>query len=95
MFGEQGTDTLDGQDKNDDLWGGEQHDEIIGGVEPDEEDRVLQEVDADQVLSDGLLTGQGNDTLVSIEHGTLIGGSLANTLDARPFTRGSVILIGG
>ncbi|MEX2187071.1 MAG: SdrD B-like domain-containing protein [Pirellulales bacterium] len=94
MFGEAGTDTLDGQDKNDDLWGGEDHDEITGGVDPDEEDRVLQEVDNDQVLSDNLLTGQGNDTLVSIEHGTLIGGGLANTLDARPFTRGSVILIG-
>ncbi|RIK76721.1 MAG: hypothetical protein DCC68_18745 [Planctomycetota bacterium] len=94
IFGEKGMDTLDGQDANDDLWGGEDHDEIIGGIETDEEDRVLQEVDADQVLSDGLLTGQGNDTLTSIEHGTLIGGASANTLDARPFTRGSVILIG-
>jgi Ca2+-binding RTX toxin-like protein len=94
MFGEQGQDTLDGQDKNDSLWGGEQQDLIIGGIETDEADRVLQEVDNNQVLTDGLLTGQGNDTLVNIEHATLIGGASANTLDADMFTRGSVILIG-
>ena len=67
------------------------NDELDGG---DGIDRVWQEVDANQTLTNSLLTGEGPDSLVSIERATLIGGGSANVIDATLFTLGSVTLIG-
>jgi uncharacterized repeat protein (TIGR01451 family) len=96
IFGESGIDHLYGQEEDDVLSGGSDdgtpsNDFLDGG---EGIDRVWQEVDANQALSNSQLAGEGTDSLVSIERATLIGGGSANTLDATLFTLGSVTLIG-
>ena len=93
LYGQEGIDTMYGQDENDTLIGGEGADFLYGGVDID---RVVQTVDNHQTLTNGLLTGQGPDTLVDmdIEHATLTGGVSGNIIDASAFTLGGVILIG-
>ena len=54
----------------------------------------MQAVNANQVLTNALLTGTGNDSLSSIERAQLTGGSSGNTLNASAFTAGPVILNG-
>ena len=102
IFGGAGADDLFGQEKDDVIWGADPdtglnaptsdgNDQIDGGVDTDE---VRQTVDNDQVLTNGLLTGLGNDTLVSIEQATLTGGPSGNQIDASAFGLGPVTLIG-
>ncbi|MFV2065405.1 MAG: SdrD B-like domain-containing protein, partial [Pirellulales bacterium] len=91
IFGQGGDDLLFGQQENDTLSGGAGFDILDGGFDTD---RVVQTVDADQDLFDNLVTGQGNDTLISIERGTLTGGPSPNVIDASAFTQGPVILFG-
>ena len=91
LYGEGGNDIIDAQERDDLLSGGPGEDILDGG---DDIDRVWQMVDADQVLTNNLLTGQGPDTLSNIEHATLIGGASDNKIDAHQFELGSVILIG-
>ena len=96
LFGESGRDSLFGQEEDDVLSGGSDEgmsaDDSLDGGEGT--DRVLQEVDANQMLTNVLLTGEGMDSLVDIEQATLIGGDSANTIDATQFSLGSVTLIG-
>jgi len=93
-------DTIDGGSGDDELFGQERDDQLLGGPGADAidggsgVDRVLQTVDNDQTLTNGLLTGQGPDTLSGIERATLTGGASANVIDASGFTAGPVMLIG-
>lgn len=91
LLGSAGNDTLRGGSGNDELRGEDGSDSLDGGAGAD---RVVQEVDADQVLANATLTGQGSDSLTSIEAATLIGGAAANVLDAAGFTTGSLVLDG-
>ena len=72
ISGGGGEDDLFGQGRDDEIRGDEDADAIDGGTEID---KVIQEVDNDQVLTNNLLTGQGPDTLVSIEEAHLTGGA--------------------
>lgn len=101
IFGQAGDDHLFGQEEDDILWGA---DELLGVLGPNDDDddmldggdgidEVRQTVDADQTLINTLLTGQGNDQLVSVERATLTGGSSVNLIDATAFT-GPVSLFG-
>ncbi len=91
VSGGAGDDTLIGNSGSDTLDGGPGNDALNGGSGTD---RVLQTVDANQTLTNTQLTGQGTDTLSSIERATLTGGASDNTLDASAFTAGRVILNG-
>ena len=86
-----GSVTLIGLTGADTLWGAAGNDSLDGG---DGDDLVQQEINTDQVLVDTLLTGDGQDTLVSIEAADLAGGASDNTLDAIGFTNGPVTLSG-
>ncbi len=92
IFGGDGIDRLFGQENEDLLHGEADHDFLYGG---DGVDRVEQTVDQDQTLTDGMVTGEGDDSLSSIERATLTGGSEANKINASAFTRGPVVLDGG
>ena len=54
----------------------------------------MQTADADQTLTNALLTGQGQDTLTAVENASLTGGAAANILTATGFTLGGVTLDG-
>ena len=86
-----GADALDGGDGDDRLTGGSGNDILIGGAGTD---TVTQAVNANQVLTNVLLTGTGNDSLSSIESAELTGGTGNNTINASAFTAGPVILSG-
>jgi Ca2+-binding RTX toxin-like protein len=100
IYGQAGSDRLFGQEEDDILWGadpmlgvvgaGVDDDVIVGGLGIDE---VRQTVDADQVLTDSSLSGQGSDQLTSIERATLTGGGSNNTIAATTFS-GPVALFG-
>lgn len=84
--------TLRGGDGNDTLLGGAGNDLLEGGVGTD---TVKQMSYSDQTLTDGLLTGNGDDVLDSIERADLTAKSSAgNTIDAEAFS-GIVSLTGG
>jgi len=91
LKGGAGNDALDGGLDDDTLWGEAGSDALDGGSGTD---LVRQSVDADQVLINTLLTGDGSDTLANIENGWLIGGISDNSLDAGGFTVGGVTLDG-
>jgi hypothetical protein len=91
LNGNAGNDTLRGNAGNDVLSGGADVDNLNGGVGTD---RVLESANVSFVLTNALLTGNGNDTLNLIETATLIGGAGDNTIDASAFT-GASILDGG
>ena len=83
IHGQEGSDHLYGQDGNDIIWGDEGVDSLFGG---DGIDEVKQETGkVDQTITNALVTGQGPDTLDSIERATLIGGPTGETLDASEF----------
>jgi len=99
LTGGNGDDALDGGSGNDNLTGGAGNDNLTGGAGNDVlrgnagSDTVAQTVDADQILTNTTLTGDGNDTLQGIEQASLSGGSGDNTIDASGFT-GVTILHG-
>ncbi|MFP6701478.1 MAG: calcium-binding protein, partial [Planctomycetaceae bacterium] len=82
--------TLWGLDGDDTLYGSSSADVINGDAGTDQ---IRQTIDANQVLVDTLVTGDGNDTLSSIEQAQLTGGSSGNSIDASGFT-GPVTLTG-
>lgn len=85
-----GNDSLAGEGGNDVLTGGAGNDTFDGGEGVD----VISEAgNVDWTLTNSALTGQGTDTLGTIEAASLIGGSAANLLNATAFT-GSVTLNG-
>ncbi len=99
IFGQAGNDHLFGQEEDDILWGADSmmetvvsgDDDIIdGGLGVDE---VRQRVKLNQTLTNSTLTGQGNDQLISIERGKLIGEDGPNAIDATAFS-GPVRLFG-
>ena len=84
--------TLHGMGGNDTLLGGSAADVLDGG---EGVDQVTQSSTKTQTLTDLLLTGNGSDTLLSIERANLTAKSaLGNTLDASLF-HGLVTLTGG
>ena len=91
IYGGDGDDHLLGQEKDDVLAGEVGHDILDGGVGID---RVEQTVNANQTLTDGMVTGQGNDTLMDIDRATLTGDAGVNVINASAFTRGPVVLVG-
>lgn len=100
MAGDAGNDTLVGNSGFDSLFGGDGDDSLRGSTEDDTLDggagfdRAVAVADANIVLTDSSLSGEGADVLRNMEAGVLIGGAGANRLDASAFT-GSVTLRGG
>ncbi|MCH2590612.1 MAG: S8 family serine peptidase [Planctomycetales bacterium] len=86
-----GTVTLAGLAADDTLWGAAGNDSLDGGGG---DDLARQQIDANQILVDTLVTGDGDDTLTGVENGWLIAGSSNNTMDADGFTLGSTTLEG-
>ena len=100
ISGKWGDDTLIGGTGDDLLLGGEGGDVLYGGAGNDVldggsgSDQVTQSVDSNQMLNDVLLTGEGADTLSSIEAASLTGGESGNVIDASAFTEGTVTMVG-
>ncbi|WP_434684985.1 peroxidase family protein [Pseudanabaena minima] len=88
-----GTVTLDGGIGNDTftLRTGAGNDTINGGAGTD---TLIESGNVNFVLTDTTLTGNGTDTLISIELATLTGGTGGNTINASGFS-GAVTLDGG
>ncbi len=97
LSGGNGNDTLSGGSQNDSLIGGNGNDILIGGAGNDAlnggagTDRVIQTVDANQTLTNALLTGTGSDTLAGIEAATLTGGAGDNTFTVTGWTGTAII----
>lgn len=91
LSGLAGDDSINGLDGNDTLTGGIGNDILAGGLGVD---RVVESGDVNFTLTNTRLTGNGTDTLNSIETVFLTGGAGNNTLDASSFT-GNVQLNGG
>jgi Ca2+-binding RTX toxin-like protein len=83
LIGGPGDDFLRGQGtSNDTLRGGAGDDTLDGGVG---NDIVRETNDADFVITNSTMTGNGNDSLISVERAFLVGGPSDNTLDASAF----------
>ncbi len=86
--GNGGYDTLRGGDKNDTILGGYGNDVLIGNGGDDilngqgGSDRIFVTSDNDLTLTDTQVTGDGTDTIISIEDANLYGGDGANVIDA-------------
>jgi Ca2+-binding RTX toxin-like protein len=92
LNGGAGNDTLRGGSGNDSLTGGAGNDRLVGGLGID---RVVESGNLNFILTNTSLTGNGTDTLSSIELASLTGGAGNNILNASAFTLGSVTLNGG
>src|SRR5204862_7975176 len=90
--GEEGDDRIDAGAGDDTLDGGTGRDTLIGGAGVD---TVVQTVDADQVLTDTALSGQGDDVLSGIERAVLTGGPHDTTFDITGWTGSGAITAGG
>ena len=111
VFGSGGRDTLKGGNGNDLINGqGGSGDFVTGGNGDDTlkggggtRDRIVEQGNVDFTLTNGSLTGLGNDVIGGIDLAILTGGSGANRLDASDFSgkvtldgaTGSDTLIGG
>jgi Ca2+-binding RTX toxin-like protein len=97
LVGGNGQDTLLGG-AGDDLLEGQLGNDLIdgdGGTTPGTgTDTVVGNANASFTLTNSSLTGQGTDTLISIEQARLTGGPSANVIDASAFT-GATTLQGG
>lgn len=92
LEGGAGADFLKGQGGSFDfLEGGDGDDTLDGGAGID---WAVGDGDADLLLTDVSLVGLGSDLLIFIERAQLVGGDLANRLDASGFS-GHVTLLGG
>src|SRR5262245_32372015 len=100
MFGEAGNDYLDAGNGGDNLNGGDGDDIILPGNGNDTvdggagTDRVVGTANVSWTLTDSSLTGEGTDSLLSIEQAYLTGAGGNNTLNAAGFS-GRVSLQGG
>lgn len=83
LIGNTLNNTINGGSGNDTMSGGAGNDSLAGGTGTD---TVVQTVDGNQTLTNALLTGQGNDTLNSIENAVLTGGAGDDTINASAFT---------
>ncbi|NQV27466.1 MAG: hypothetical protein HQ518_24210 [Rhodopirellula sp.] len=101
VFGGGGRDTLKGGDGNDLLNGQGGSGDLLTGGDGDDTlnggggfgDRIVEQGNVDFTLTNGSLTGLGNDVLGGIDLAILTGGSGANRLDASGFS-GKVTLDG-
>lgn len=100
LDGGAGNDLLLGSGGNDELNGGLNNDRLLGGGGDDflnggnGTDRLFASGNTDFRLTATTLTGEGSDTLHSVERAKLEGGNSSNRIDARGFP-GFVTLIGG
>ncbi|MDP2989064.1 MAG: calcium-binding protein, partial [Kiritimatiellota bacterium] len=100
VFGGDGDDILTGNGSANVLLGGNGNDILVGGAGNDTlnggdgYDRVVQTANANQTLTDTLLTGTGNDTLVSIEDAWLTGGAGNNRFTVSGWTGGTATIDG-
>lgn len=83
LRGDAGNDRLFGQGSTGDTLHGGEGDDLINGGAGD--DVIFDEADADFVLTNSSLTGNGNDTIVSVERAILFGGDSANRIDTSAF----------
>ena len=83
LQGGAGNDRLSGQGSTGDTLHGGEGDDLINGGAGD--DVIFDEADADFVLTNTSMTGNGNDTLVSVERAILFGGASDNRIDASAF----------
>jgi Ca2+-binding RTX toxin-like protein len=91
LVGEGGNDVLDAGSGNDTLQGGNGNDTLVGA---DGSDRLFETGDVNFVLTNTQLTGRGTDTFSGIESVRLVGGGLANSINASA-TSFRVVLEGG
>ena len=83
LRGDSGDDRLFGQGSTGDtLHGGEGDDLIDGGAG---DDVIFDEADADFTLTNTSMTGNGNDTVASVERAILFGGESDNRIDTSAF----------
>jgi len=100
IAGGAGADALNGGSGHDTITGGAGADAIAGEGDDDsltggpDTDTVVGTGDANWAVTDTQLTGQGTDSLTTIERATLTGGASGNTLDASAFS-GQAALSGG
>lgn len=92
MAGGAGRDSLDAGDGNDRVMGqGSTGDTLRGGAGDDTldggagDDVLIDSANADFILTNTSMTGNGNDTVVDVERAILIGGSSSNLIDASAF----------
>ncbi len=92
LRGGGGNDTLTGGGDNDTLTGSVGDDSLAGGAGID---TVFESGTGSFFLTNDRLTGNGTDSLISIESANLTGSADENFMNARDFTQGSVTLAGG
>jgi Ca2+-binding RTX toxin-like protein len=83
LQGDAGNDRLFGQGATGDTLHGGEGDDLINGGAGD--DIIFDEADANFVLNNISMTGNGNDTVVSVERAILFGGASDNTIDTSAF----------
>jgi len=83
LRGDAGNDRLFGQGSTGDTLHGGEGDDLIDGGSGD--DIIFDEFDADFVLTNTSMTGNGNDTVVSVERAILFGGESDNLIDTSAF----------
>lgn len=88
LDGGAGNDRLNGQGATGDTLRGGAGDDLLNGGAGD--DVLFDEADADFLLTNTAMSGNGNDTLVSVERAYLIGGDSPNHMDASAFLAGSM-----
>ncbi|MFN6384482.1 MAG: peroxidase family protein [Pseudanabaena sp.] len=91
ITGDANNNVLSGGGNNDIISGGAGNDTINGGIGTD---TVVESGDFNFVLTNNQLTGNGTDTLISIEQAILTGGSGNNTFNVSGFG-GTVTINGG
>lgn len=88
IYGGQGDDVINGNGGNDYLYGEQGNDSINGGQGFD---TIRERADVNFTLTNTQLTGNGSDTLTSIERAMLKGGNSANKIDASGFSGSTFI----
>jgi Ca2+-binding RTX toxin-like protein len=91
LDGAGGGDSLFGTDSDDTITGGPGNDAIIGN---NGTDTIVESGNVNFTLTDATLTGNGSDSLTSIERAKLTGGASGNTINASGFN-GLTTLDGG
>ena len=83
LQGGSGNDRMFGQGSTGDTLHGGEGDDLINGGSGD--DIIFDEADADFTLTNTSMTGNGNDTIVSVERAILFGHESANRIDTSAF----------
>ena len=83
LSGGAGNDTLTSGGGNDVLLGGPGNDQIDGGGASD---TYADQADVSFILTDGVITGSGVDTITNVEQASLTGGTSPNAFDVTDWT---------